>query len=228
MTIDDTAATAPRRVADDGVVSAQDAPPTRLREPADDAQPVAAIATLEAPPAPVVGVPDDPRTGEPRRPRTVVLASVLSLAAVANLVVGLLLVYWRAVPKDSFAEASWLMGQFVTEPGSLGRVLLAVAVTVITLLVAAPIAITGYYGWAGYRWSRICGLIGAVLSAGALTLNPAAWSTIPLAVLGAALLWTRPATGFFTAWRARRHPLQTFAPPTVEVHYGPLPRYLKA
>ncbi len=184
-----------------------------------------AIATLEAPPVPVIGVPDDPRTGEPRRPRTVVLASVLSFLAVANVTAGLLKVYWDAVPKENFANASWLMGQFVTEPGSLGRVLLAVAVTVIALAIAVPLAVTGYYAWTGYRWTRISGLIGAVLSFGALTLNVYAWPAIAWAVAGAVLLWTPPASRYFLAWQARRHPEQVFAPPTTNVYYGPLPRY---
>ncbi|PKQ22609.1 MAG: hypothetical protein CVT65_12550 [Actinobacteria bacterium HGW-Actinobacteria-5] len=188
-------------------------------------QPGGAIATLEAPPVPVIGVPDDPRTGEPRVPRTVVLASVLSFLSVANVVAGLLLVYWDAVPRDNFPNASWLMGQFVTEPGSTGRVLLAVAVTVITLLITVPLAITGYYAWAGYRWSRISGTIAAALSLGALTLNLYAWSAIPLAVVAAVLLWLPPASRYFLAWWVRRHPQQVFAPPTVDVFYGPLPRY---
>ena len=188
-------------------------------------QPAGVIATLEAPPVPVVGVPDDPRTGEPRVPLVVRVASALSFLAVAGVTVGLLLVYWDAVPKENFANASWLMGQFVTEPGSIGRVLLAVAVTVITLLIAVPLAITGYYAWAGYRWSRISGLIGAVLSFGALTLNVYAWSTIPLAAVAAGLLWLPPASRYFLAWRARRHPQEVFAPPTVDVFYGPLPKY---
>ena len=139
--------------------------------------------------------------------------------------IGLLWVYWDAVPKENFANASWLMGRFVTEPGSAARVLLAVAVTAIALLIAIPMALTGYYAWAGYRWSRISGTVGAVLSFGALTLNVYAWSTIPLAVVAAGLLWTPPASRYFVAWWARRHPQQVFAPPTVDVYYGPLPKY---
>lgn len=184
-----------------------------------------AIATLVTPPVAVIGVPDDPRTGEPRVPRTVLIAAVLSFVAVANVTVGLLWVYWDAVPKENFANASWLMGRFVTEPGSAARVLLAVAVTVIALLIAVPLAITGYYAWAGYRWSRVSGIIGAALSFGALTLNVYAWSTIPLAVVAAGLLWLPASSRYFLAWHARRHPQQAFAPPTVDVFYGPLPKY---
>ena len=128
-------------------------------------------------------------------------------------------------PSDGFASASWLMGQFVTEPGSLGRVLLAVAVTVIALVICAPLAITGYYAWTGYRWTRVSGLIGAAVSFGALTLVPSAWAAIPLAAVAAGLLWLPAATRYFAAWTARRHPAEVFAPPTTDVYYGPLPRY---
>jgi hypothetical protein len=183
------------------------------------------IASLEAPPVPVIGVPDDPRTGEPRIPGLVRVASVLSFVGVANIAGALLVVYWGAIDKFRFAEASWLMGQFVTEPGSLGRVLLAVAVTVITLLIAVPLAITGYYSWAGYRWTRISAIIAAVLSFGVLTLNVWAWPTIVWAAAAAVLLWTPPAARYFLAWHARRRPEQVFAPPTTDVFYGPLPRY---
>lgn len=183
------------------------------------------IATLDAPPVPVAIVPDDPRTGEPRIPWVVRIASVLSQLAVAVVIGSLLWVYWRAVDVDGFASASWLMGQFVTEPGSLGRVLLAVAVTVIALVVCAPLAITGYYAWTGYRWTRVSGLIGAAVSFGALTLVSPAWAAIPLAAVAAGLLWLPAATRYFAAWTARRHPAEVFAPPTTDVYYGPLPRY---
>lgn len=183
------------------------------------------IATLDAPPVPVAIVPDDPRTGEPRIPWVVRIASVLSQLAVAVVIGSLLWVYWRAVDVDGFASASWLMGQFVTEPGSLGRVLLAVAVTVIALVVCAPLAITGYYAWTGYRWTRVSGLIGVAVSFGALTLVPPAWAAIPLAAVAAGLLWLPAATRYFAAWTARRHPAEVFAPPTTDVYYGPLPRY---
>lgn len=183
------------------------------------------IATLDAPPVPVAIVPDDPRTGEPRIPWVVRIASVLSQLAVAVVIGSLLWVYWRAVDVDGFASASWLMGQFVTEPGSLGRVLLAVAVTVIALVICAPLAITGYYAWTGYRWTRVSGLIGVAVSFGALTLVPPAWAAIPLATVAAGLLWLPAATRYFAAWTARRHPAEVFAPPTTDVYYGPLPRY---
>ena len=172
-----------------------------------------------------MGVPIDPRTGEPRRPFLIVVATVLCWLAVAITAGSVLWVYWDAVSR--FSEASWLMGQFVTGPGSLARVLLAVSVTVIAILIGTANAIVGYYAFTGYRWTRIAGLISAALTFGALVLNQLGWYAIPAAVVGAGLLWLPPAKAFFTAWTARRHPQQDFAPPTVDVVYGPLPRYLK-
>ena len=187
--------------------------------------PAAPIATLSPPPPVIIGVPINPRTGEPRRPIVVAVATVLCWLAVAVTGAAVLLVYWDAI--SHFAAASWLMGQFVTEPGSLARVLLALAVTVIAILVGTANAIVGYYAWTGYRWTRIAGLISAALTCGVLVLNQLAWFAVPAAVVGSALLWLPPAGAFFTAWRARRHPDQQFAPPTVDVIYGPLPRFRK-
>ncbi|HEY3406838.1 MAG TPA: hypothetical protein VGK53_01555 [Propionicimonas sp.] len=210
-------AMAPRRLVDE----AQPATDTAL-EPALQAP----IATVVPPPPLVVGVPINPRTGEPRRPVVIVIATVLCWLAVAITAASVLWVYWDAISR--FAQASWLMGQFVTEPGSLGRVLLAVAVTAVAIIIGTANAIVGYYAFTGYRWTRIAGLIGAVLTCGALVLNQLGWYAIPASVLGAALLWLPPATKFFIAWTARRHPQEVFAPPTIDVVYGPLPRYRRA
>lgn len=212
-------AMAPRRLLDE----AQPAQDTAL-EPAPQAP--APIATAAPPPPLVVGVPINPRTGEPRRPVVIVVATVLCWLAVAITAASVLWVYWDAISR--FAEASWLMGQFVTEPGSLGRVLLAVAVTVIAIIIGTANAIVGYYAFTGYRWTRIAGLISAVLTCGTLVLNQLGWYAIPAAVIGAVLLWLPPAKKFFIAWTARRHPQEVFAPPTVDVVYGPLPRYRQA
>lgn len=187
-------------------------------QPSSD--PSAALAVSEAP---VATVPENPRTGEPRRPLTVTLATVLCWLAVAVIGGSLLWIYWNAV--TDFAHASWLMGQFVTTPGSLERVLLSVAVTVIGLVIGTTNAIVGYYASAGYGWTRFGGLISAIVAFGALVLNPLAWAAIPAAVVGAGLLWLPAAKRFFAAWQLRRHPEQELAAPVVDVYYGPLPRY---
>lgn len=181
-----------------------------------------AMASIQLP-SPDGLTPDNPRTGEPQRPATIVIATVLHWLAVAVTGVALLWIYWEAVA--NFANASWLMGQFVTTPGSLERVLLSVGVTVIGLVIGTTNAIVGYYAWVGYRWTRIAAPISAGLTVSALVLNPLAWAAIPAAIVGAGLLWLPPSARFFRTWQGRRHPGQAFAPPVVDVYYGPLPRY---
>lgn len=204
------------------------------------------IATWAAPDdsATVTPVPVSSRTGEPTRVWTIWVASVASYLAIAVVVVATLVIYWNAAVIGSltfdeateqwiyrfdasrFTEASWLMGQFETEPGSAGRVLLAVAVTVIALLVGAGCAITGYYAYDGRRWTRWSALIALGLSATTLMLTPLAALSIGLAALAAAALWLPTSTRYFAAWRAVRHHEPVFSEPPEEIHYGPLPRYL--
>ena len=172
---------APRRLLEEQD-AAPDAPPAPATVPAvPDPAP---IATVAPPPPIVIGVPTNPRTGEPRRPVVIVLATVLCWLAVALTASSLLWIYWDAV--SQFARASWLMAQFVTEPGSVERVLLSVAVTVIGIIIGVANAIVGYYAWTGYRWTRIAGIISAVLTGGAFVLNPLGWYAIPAGVIGAA------------------------------------------
>lgn len=202
------------------------------------------IATW-APPDASAGkaVPISRRTGEPVRVWTIWIASVASYLAVAVLAVALVMVYWQAAvigsltfdegtgewryqfDSSKFKTASWLMAQFETEPGSLGRVLLAVAVTAIALLIAVACALTGYYAYDGRRWTRWSGLIALALSAMALMLNPVAAAAIGLAALAAAALWLPASKRYFEAWRAHRHHEPVFSEPPDHIEYGPLPRY---
>lgn len=185
---------------------------------------IPAIATWSAP-DPDAGRPVrlSPRTGEPTRLWSIWVATVASYLAVAVVGVATLRVYWDAVAR--FAEASWLMGQFETEPGSLGRVLLAVAVTAIALVVGTLSAITGYYAYDGRRWTRWFGLVAFGASLLALMLNPVAWAVPVLAALAAGALWLPPTTRYFAAWEAFRRHDPVFSPPPEQVYYGPLPRY---
>lgn len=184
----------------------------------------AAIATWSAPdPGAERAVPLSPRTQEPTRLASIWIAAVASYLAVAVVGAATLWVYWDAV--DRFAQASWLTGQFETEPGSLGRVLLAVAVTAITLVVGTLSAITAYYAYDGRRWTRWFGLVAFGASLLALMLNPLAWAVPVLAGLAAGALWLPPSGRYFTAWQAVRRDDPVFSQPPEQVAYGPLPRY---
>lgn len=211
---------------------------------ADGGELLPGIATWTAPdPAAGLPVPFSRRTGEPTRVWTIWVASVASYLAIAVLAVALIMVYWQAAVIGSltfdettgewtyqfdasqFTQASWLMAQFETEPGSLGRVLLAVAVTLIALLIGVACAITGYYAYDGRAWTRWSALIALALSAMALMLNPPATVAIGLAAIAAGAVWLSPSRRYFTAWKAARHHEPGFSEPPERIHYGPLPRY---
>lgn len=228
----DTATTAVPAAVDETAVVASDEPG------------MTGIATWSAPDATATGqVPISPRTGEPTRVWTIWTAAAASYLSAAVVGVATLVIYWNAAVTGAlvldessgewtyhyddsrFGQASWLMGQFDTEPGSAERVLLAVAVTVIALLISAACAITGYYAYDGRRWTRWSGLIALALSAMTLMLNPLAWAAIGLAAIAAVALWLPPSARYFATWQAVRHHEPLFSPPPEQVLYGPLPKY---
>lgn len=170
----------------------------------------------------------DPRTGEPRRPWTIRIASAFSWLAAGTVAVALLGVYWGSI--QQFEQASWIYGQALTGTRDLAdlilrEVLLSVGLTLVVLAMAVSAVITGYYAWHGYAWTRWAGIISGGLSLLGLLISPVAWAAIPLAAVSAAALWLPPASTFFDAWTRRRHPTGTFAAPVTSVSYGPLPRY---
>lgn len=191
------------------------------------------------PPAPVSPPrlsPLNPKTGEPWRPWPVWVAAALLLASSVAAVVGLAWAMWdlaspfvlqgeEYVKDDRFAVATWLSGRWVTEPGSAGRVGLAVAVTLLGFLVAAVSATVAFYAFRGYGWTRIGGPVAALVSLTALTLNQPSWVAIPLAALGALPLWLPGSRRYFDQWAALRHPAPQYAEPLGDVFYGPLPRF---
>lgn len=186
------------------------------------AGPEDAPAVIETWPAVVVD-PDpetvSPRTGEPVKVWTVWVVAAASYVAVAFMGAATLWIYWDAV--YNFAGASVLMSWWPGEPGSLQRVLLAVAVTAICLTVAVPAAITGYHAWAGYRWARWWAVATAVLSFTALLLRPLAWPAIAAAVVAALLVWLPVSNRYFLAWQDRRRAVTPVRPTIGEVAYGP-------
>ncbi len=165
----------------------------------------------------------DARTGEPRRPALVWVATGAFFTGIACMVAGLLWAFWRSVRE--FPEAAWLNGVVTTEPGALLRILMVTGLFVATLLVGASAIIAGHYAWRGYRWTRWAGLVAAGVSLLALLVNWVAWIAIPLIVVGAALLWTPPVRVWFDRWHLRRHPAVAVVEPARDVFYGPLPRF---
>ena len=177
------------------------------------------------------------KTGQPVRPWTVWASAVLLFGGAATVIVGLLLAMWQmATPwlevgpgvfagNDRFNSATWLTGQFPSEPATAMRVVFAILCCVIAVLVAGTAAVVGYCAFAGYRWTRIGGLVALGVSLLSLLLTPVAAASIGLVALGAAPLWLPATTRFFARWQLIRHPLAAYSPPIDQVFYGPLPRY---
>jgi hypothetical protein len=198
--------------------SIQTASPALLAETA--AEPAIGAPTPGVEPA--IGVPMNPRTGEPQRGWTVRLSALAHLLAVIASAGSLLWTYWTAV--DDFAGAAWLLSRF-SDPEVGTEVLLVVAVTVAALVVGVLNSITAYYTWIGYRWTQTSGIISAVAGLLMLLLNPIGWTAIPLAIIGAALLRAQSSSAFFFAWEHHRHPEAVLTERFQAVSYGPLPRY---
>lgn len=164
----------------------------------------------------------NPRTGEPWRPLLIWVSTISGLCAVAVMISALLWSFWNAV--SAFSSATWLFAQFPT-PTPAVQVGLVAGATAATLIAAAPTAITAFYGWWGYPWTRVSAIISAVASLLMLLLNPLGWVAIGLTMLAGGLLWLPRASRFFTEWQLRRHPMIAFGAPTTSVQYGPLPKY---
>ncbi len=186
-----------------------------------------AIATWTAPEATAREVvPLSARTGEPTRVWTIWIAAVAGFLATAAVGVSVVTVYLNAIA--NYPRASTLMALIPTEIASLGRVLLAVAVTVIAIVIGTACSITAYYAYDGRRWTRWAGLIALALSASGLLLNMIAVIGTGLAAIMAVMLWLPPSTRYFAAWRAYRQHDPVFSEPFDHVYYGPLPRYRSA
>lgn len=179
---------------------------------------------IESWPAPVedAAAAVQPRTGEPRRPATIVAASITSLAGMVIAIFGLLWSYWTAV--GSFSQASPLFSWFATPEVGI-EVILAVVLTLVVLAVVVLMGITGYYAWWGYDWTRNAAIIAAAASGLLLIAHPFGWVAILTAFASAVLTWLPTSRAFFAAWRTRRHPDPSFSAPVGAVRYGPLSRY---
>lgn len=195
-----------------------DAPPAE-REPADTVVGAAPIGTTTAVADPTISQ----RTGEPRRPWPLFVATPVIYLGVASVVAGMLWTFWWSI--DDFAGASWAHSWFTTGSGDLVRVGIVTAEFALVMVIGALALIAGYYAWWGYRWTRWWGLIAAVVSGGAWVLNPIAGAGSVGIIVGVALLWLPSVAAYNARWHARRHPVIPTPDIRDSVFYGPLPRY---
>lgn len=171
------------------------------------------------------GVPVDPRTGEPRRPRQVLAAVTLLVAA--SVVAGLSFVkaWWDTIHVQNWPRSIHLMQWTNTRPGSWQSITLAVLFGLIGLVMVSGPAICAHNAWAGQRWTRVASLIAAGLECLALLMNPLSWLALPVALAGAIMLWLAPAGAFFDQWQRFTAAPEPEFHETTPVPYGPLPRY---
>lgn len=195
-----------------------DAPPA-AREPTDTHVGSPAIGTTKAVDDPAI----NRRTGEPRRPWPLFIATPLIYLGVAAIVGGMLWTFWWSI--DDFAGSSLLHSWFPTGPGDLLRVGLVTGEFALVMLIGTLALITGYYAWWGYRWTRWWGIIAAVVSGGAWIINPIAGAGSVAILVGVGLLWLPMVAAFDARWYARRHPAAPTPDIRDSVFYGPLPRY---
>lgn len=180
------------------------------------------IATLPAVTVPAAARPST-RTGEPRRPVVVGVASALFYLGATLAAAGLLASMYLCI--DDFAGAARLFGVMRTEPGSLWRVLFVALAAIAAVLVIGTAAVTAYYTWAGYAWTKWAGAVAFAVSGLTWLLHPLTpVAMIPIGV-AAGLLWLPAVAAFDARWDARRHPAPDAGRTVDAVFYGPLPRF---
>lgn len=169
----------------------------------------------------IEGVPVSPATGQPRRHPVMLLANVFLYAAAGVSTGALAMFWWRAIHMQTFPASAHLIEMINPRPGSTASVLAVIGVMIMgTITVAAP-SIAAFNSWNGHRWSRVAAIVATVLGCLAYFLHPWAWFAVPLAAVGAVILWTPPVSRYFEHWRAWRQPERPERGPLARVRYGP-------
>lgn len=192
----------------------------------DDAARDGGIATL--PPAELShsGLPISPSTGQPRRAKVMVAASVLLHGAALVALDGLALSWWRAIHMASFATSSQLVHLWQPRPGGWRSIVAIVAVFAICSAVSTACSVAALNAWNGHRWSRVAAALATVLALLGWLVNPVVLAAAAPALVGTALLWTPPVTRYFSHWEQFRAGERPAVQIDQDVTYGPLPRYV--
>lgn len=172
------------------------------------------------------GVPLSRRTGEPRRPVVLALASVLLYLAVASAVGAYAWHWWMAAHPASYANSAWLIAWTDPAPGTWLSLTLEVALAAALALAAGAAGIAGFQAWNGWRWARWAGLVAAALMGGFMAITH--WyAAVPvgLTALGAGLLFLPPVTRYFRHWTQVRATRPAPYRRPGEIHYGRLARF---
>ncbi|MDR2929476.1 MAG: hypothetical protein LBV06_00995 [Propionibacteriaceae bacterium] len=161
-------------------------------------------------------------TGEPIRPRILVVAIVLAWVSVATTIVAFGAWWWQARRVASFHDSARLLTWTHPDPVSALAIVMVILIGLIGLLMVASAGMVAYNAWAGARWIRVAGLV--ALGVTGLSFLLTWWfsvAMIPLA-LAVGLLWLPVVSRFFAAMDDF-HAEPEVIVPTSEIRYGPQP-----
>lgn len=170
--------------------------------------------------------PLSPRTGEPRRPWLLVVASVLLYLAVAAVAFSYGWHWYRAAFAETYPGSAHLTAWVEPEPGKWLSLFLEFVYAGLAGLAAAAAGVVGFHAWNGGRWTRWGGLV-ALLLVGVQAALVNLWGLVAvgLVLAGAALLFLPPISRYFRQWdevRALQEP--RYRRPD-SIYYGRLPRF---
>ncbi|MDO5737170.1 MAG: hypothetical protein Q4P15_11925 [Propionibacteriaceae bacterium] len=184
------------------------------------------IATL--PPLPMLtnALATSPRTGEPVRPATALIALVALQLAAGAVAVTYGLHWWAAARPETYPISARLIQWVDPEPGKWLALTLEGALAATAALVAGACGVAGLQAWNGWRWSRWAGLVALALTGALTTLF--AWSglvAVGLALLGTVCLFLPPMTRFFREFSTFRSIGHAPYRRPERIFYGRLPRF---
>jgi hypothetical protein len=179
-----------------------------------------------APYRPAVGAyPVSGRTGEPVRPVVLPASCGLLVAGAVVSSVGLVKVLWDAATVTGYHTAARVLEWTKPDPVSFLTIVMVLTIGAIGALVATSAGTIAYNAWNGHRWTRVGGIVAAVISALTILLNHMAMvAMIPIAI-GAGLLWMPQVARYFAAWSTIRTAPAMRRGWAQNVRYGILPRY---
>lgn len=164
-------------------------------------------------------------TGQPRRDPVMLVGAGCLYAASAVVAVAFGKFWWEAINVNNFHASARLLAWTEPRPGSWQSIVCVCVLALVTVVVAAAPSIAAFQAWNGHRWSRVAGVVAAVVSLATFLLHSWALAAIALTLVGAGILWLPAVSRYFDQWSAfraeePRHP-QTFD----RVRYGRLDRY---
>lgn len=167
-----------------------------------------------------------PRTGEPRRPAVLAIASALLYLAVAAVATAYGHHWWLAVHPEHYPGSARLISWVQPDPGKWLSLTLEGVLAAVTVLAAGAAGVVGLQVWNGWRWARWAGLVAIALLSGFVALTSAwAWPALGLGAVGVGLLFLPPVGRYLAEWERVRGELPERYRRPERIVYGRLPRF---